>query len=662
MRVFPQPDGALRIEDPDAHVLYDMGNPRLFVRFDGRGHALHLLLADGFYAGAWELDLTVDQQAFRFREGRAIGRRWTLEGASDGLEVRLSSFISEEAPGVFQVLTVRSRGDRKQGIGLRIHLRFTLPTSWRDRWRSALAQRIPRWIAQPRWWSEGWAKGLLPPAPERVQIFPGGWIRGDGRVPLRWVSSIAPGEIRARGREVDLRWDLPISPGETVRLAWGMVAGSTENPTAEIETAHEAALRYEEWLSRLHRWEDPLLQSLFVAGLNTAIAMYKSLPDGFAGLVAGPDYAYPPRLYFRDGYWTAQALLFFRPEWVRRHLLSIARGIGENGACPSGVFAPHLLHPEGPMPGGLPDWLPDHLDAPAFLVLLVHDYLRVTEDWQVLEERVPSLHTGRERPLWAAARSALMYLISRDSNGDGLVEKPDAPNDWADNVRRGTWVTYDQALYVAALRAGCMIARALREERLAEHLASRAWEAQRALNTILWDPARGHYVNYRRPNYVEDHFSIDTLVTLLYGLAEREQAHRILAAARSLQTRYNPKQPYGDWGVMSVFPLYRNRRDLFGRSAHPYRYHNGADWPYWDGVYGWLLLQREDPDWKYVLTRWWSYSLENGWLTPVEYYSPPYPRGGLLQGWSAMPAAALLWGKERICPPHLLALGGGAWE
>jgi hypothetical protein len=131
------------------------------------------------------------------------------------------------------------------------------------------------------------------------------------------------------------------------------------------------------------------------------------------------------------------------------------------------------------------------------------------------------------------------------------------------------------------------------------------------------------------------------LLALYYNLVDEEKAERILAAARQLQTRHNPRQPYGDWGVMCVFPPYREPRDLFSISADPYCYHNGADWPYWDGVYAHILMQRGDPDWRYVLTRWWEVGLEQGWLTPVEYYSPPYPVGGMMNGWSAMPAAAL---------------------
>jgi hypothetical protein len=58
-------------------------------------------------------------------------------------------------------------------------------------------------------------------------------------------------------------------------------------------------------------------------------------------------------------------------------------------------------------------------------------------------------------------------------------------------------------------------------------------------------------------------------------------------------------------------------------------------------VYASILLERHDPGGLEVLTRWWSYGLEQGWLTPVEYYSPAYPTGGMLQGWSSFPAAVM---------------------
>lgn len=135
------------------------------------------------------------------------------------------------------------------------------------------------------------------------------------------------------------------------------------------------------------------------------------------------------------------------------------------------------------------------------------------------------------------------------------------------------------------------------------------------------------------------------MLTVLYGIADETRAQRVLNAARRLlQSRYNHAQPYGDWGVLCAFPPYQRAEDLFGRSAEPYRYHNGADWLYWDAVYAQILLARGDDDWRYVLTRGWEYGLTRGWLTPVEYFSPPYPPGGYLQAWSSLPAAVLYRG------------------
>ena len=45
---------------------------------------------------------------------------------------------------------------------------------------------------------------------------------------------------------------------------------------------------------------------------------------------------------------------------------------------------------------------------------------------------------------------------------------------------------------------------------------------------------------------------------------------------------------------------------------------------------------------RYALTRWWEACLANGWAGAVEYFSPPFGRGSLLQAWSAMPAAVAL--------------------
>ena len=46
-------------------------------------------------------------------------------------------------------------------------------------------------------------------------------------------------------------------------------------------------------------------------------------------------------------------------------------------------------------------------------------------------------------------------------------------------------------------------------------------------------------------------------------------------------------------------------------------------------------------DYRYPLTRWFTVGLEQGFATPVEYFSPYYPAGGMLQAWSGFGAFVL---------------------
>ena len=120
------------------------------------------------------------------------------------------------------------------------------------------------------------------------------------------------------------------------------------------------------------------------------------------------------------------------------------------------------------------------------------------------------------------------------------------------------------------------------------------------------------------------------------------------AVAERLESRRNPGQPYGDWGMLCAFPPFKRVRDIRAKTAFAWRYHNGSDWPYLDGLYAMERLRRGMGGARYPPTRWWRYCLEQGWAGAVEYYSPPFGRGSLLQGWSAMPAAAVLRYREAV--------------
>ena len=55
---------------------------------------------------------------------------------------------------------------------------------------------------------------------------------------------------------------------------------------------------------------------------------------GFSGFFAGVNYAAPARTYYRDGYYTALAVLPYRPDWVRAQIVTLARGVADHAKGP----------------------------------------------------------------------------------------------------------------------------------------------------------------------------------------------------------------------------------------------------------------------------------------------------------------------------------------
>lgn len=604
MRVVPQPDGSLRVSEISPKVVYDFGNTRLYARVDGAGNVRAFRVSEGTsLIRAWRHTLRVNDTTSAFDSADACGRMFALHARADEVQTTLTTFVDDASPALFQLWQFHNTAPRAHTLTLALDVALGVNETLPD-YFTALGITIP------------------------------------SRVSAHLGATCTAEQATLQANDFQPVYHLDLAPHASADLCIVFSVGDAASHRAHLEnwrTHYASARAYNEWLTTRWHSDDPLLQSLFVAALNAAIAAYKKLSSGVAGFFAGPAYAAPPRFYFRDAYWTVQAILPFHPDWVRQQLFTLSRGIDARGACPSGVFDPGLF--DTPTLERLA-WLADHYDSPSFFVLMLADYLRWTNDYAILNQAVEGMPT-----LWTQARACLDYLHTRDRDGDGLFEKPYAPNDWADNVYRSTLVTYDLALYFRALMCAAEIARRRGETQLAQTYTERAERVKQGINEKLWDDARGYYVDYCRDDFIETHLSADSLLTLLYGIADETRARRVLDAARRLlQSRYNHDQPYGDWGVLCAFPPYQRAEDLFSLSADPYRYHNGADWLYWDAVYAQILRARGDEDWRYVLTRGWEYGLARGWLTPIEYFSPPYPPGGFLQAWSSLPAAVLYCG------------------
>lgn len=435
--------------------------------------------------------------------------------------------------------------------------------------------------------------------------------------------------------------DTAIACGASLEEAEAALALSSESIAAE-------AAAYVERCDGLPEG-DALLRSMVSQGLHAALSsIRRNEQGGFAGLAAGQAYSAPARTYYRDGYWTHQALLAICPEVLADQIDILAAGMQTDGEAPSGVILTgpaqslaweqaRLENPkvtESHMRPG--DWWSDHFDSPLFFVLTIDDYVRATGDDAPLRKHLAKVRTVYQR--YAAFAEA----------GLGLPQKPRHDRDWADNVYRSGSVSYDIGLWIGALDAIARLCADL-DPALAEAAAGALAKAKAALAPALLQP-QGWYADYRTADgFTEDHLTLDSLTLLRFGAAPDEQARAILGhVARMLETRANAEQPYGDWGVMCAYPPFKRRSDTRAKSSFPFRYHNGSDWPYLSALYADERLKRNLDGWHYPLTRWWQTCLEQGWMGAVEYFSPPFGRGSLLQGWSGHAAAVVLAHRDRV--------------
>lgn len=450
-------------------------------------------------------------------------------------------------------------------------------------------------------------------------------------------------------RRIDLPWAVVLieQRGEDLIVAAGADLGEAERAlNFQAQTIIGEAGAYVASCDRLPE-ADPVLRSMVMQGTHAALSSVRRDERGrFDGLAAGLHYSAPARTYYRDGYWTLQLLLDAAPAMVHEEIEMLASGVQPDGEAPSGVivsgpeqarawealrttaFGMDWIHTRSI------DWWSDHFDSPLFFVLAIGDYVRATGDMEPAERHWPLVKAIFER--------------YRGFSENGLPVKPRHDRDWADNVYRGGYVAYDLGLWVGALDAIAGLGGKLDPDlsKAADKLAASTREA---IDHELWCE-EGWYADYVAPEgledvepTLEDHLTLDSLTLLRHDAVPEDRALKVLEAVRRrLESRHNQGQGFGDWGMMCVYPPFKHRQDVRSKSAFAFRYHNGSDWPYLSGLYAGERLRRGLAGWRYPMVRWWETCLANGWMGAVEYFSPPWGRGSLLQGWSAMPAAMAL--------------------
>lgn len=367
-------------------------------------------------------------------------------------------------------------------------------------------------------------------------------------------------------------------------------------------------------------------KALFLSAYFCSLENYKCLGD-YKGFMAGHHYLLPMRTYYRDSYYTVLPMYRAKSELVKMQIMTLAMGINENGDCPSAVKSDYS------------NWWGNHYDSPSFFAMMIYDYVKYTGDSLLLSKTVKGESVLRK------AENAINKL-SEFADESFLIYKegPYNQRDWADEVNRNGYVTYNEILYARALFSLSKLFEISGNRARADDYMHRFEKVKNAINEILWDDELGYYVNFKERDYTEKNLSVDTCLAALFGIADGERAHRMLEnMEKLLETRNNKEQKAGDYGVMCVYPFYSRVGEARNKSAQPYYYHNGGNWPYLSAMYA-AAKRKHGMEYRYALESWFDYNVRCGNYTPVEFFAPPHKCGSLLQAWSG--AAAFVMDEE----------------
>jgi glycogen debranching enzyme len=401
------------------------------------------------------------------------------------------------------------------------------------------------------------------------------------------------------GVRVGDEWAEVVRTSNALIVAFASEDGFDESPIVSVDTT----LRRPVFES-----EDPVLVEMFSDSVDVAIASIGMTEDGDRYISAGPKYMDPPRVYYRDTYWTSGMILMIEPYVVRDQILLLASGIEKSGSVPSAM----PVEKDGVR---IPLWA-DHFDSGPYFVMLVYDYIRWTGDTTVLEEQVNG------RTIFAAMEDIVSYLSTKDTDGNLLPEKPqDSLQDWLDSIPRSGEVLSNVVLYYQALRNLVDIAELVDEPAHALTFHRQSMLIRYQINTLFWNKkGRNLYESCYQGKCVE-RVTGESALALLYDVLDPDRRGYQLEALDRLEK---------EWGVMNAWPLYNGHTR--------FHYQNGTDWPFLDGINAGARLKLGDDGWYFPLTRWWTYNKEQGSGKVLPEYVSYLDKGaGDEQAWSVNP-------------------------
>lgn len=254
----------------------------------------------------------------------------------------------------------------------------------------------------------------------------------------------------------------------------------------------------------------------------------------------------------RDSYWTTFMHLMYFPDLERRMIEISAENQSETGKIPTTLLP--LIEREY------------DIDINEYFCLRIVRYYEYYRDLEFL---------GRH---FESYKRSVDFLLSRDRDGDGLPEQesPENPEcywgDWKDvsYVVGRKLAPHFCLLWLAVLKYGAILARALSEEKTAEKYDKLYEKAYETVNKPYSDGGlflSDHYVETWYDGKLRDHVLEDQTVGVFFGVIPGERIPMIYSALKKNECAC---------GIRETYP-YREGEEVWNRGG---TYHNGGVWPW----------------------------------------------------------------------------------
>ncbi|MCT2535162.1 NdvB protein [Aquibacillus koreensis] len=301
------------------------------------------------------------------------------------------------------------------------------------------------------------------------------------------------------------------------------------------------------------------------------------------------------RNYLQDN----MGMSYIKPKIARDAFLTALSQQKENGAMPDGV----ILHKDAELK--YINQVP-HTDHCVWLPICLHAYLDETNDYAILNERVPFAGANNDATVLEHMNLAMRWLINdRDERGLNYINQ----GDWCDPMNmvgykgKGVsgWLTTASAY---AFRIWADICEIVDQQDMATTFRLEAKKSNETINKYLWDGnwyARGitdDNVVFGISKDVEGRIFLNSQGwALLSGAANEEQKNKLLQAVTD-----QLESPYG---VEMLGPPFTAMREDVGRvtQKHPGSAENGAVYNHAAIFYIYALYEVGETDNAYRLLR-----------------------------------------------------------